>query len=111
MEATKAKHKRYKAQQIYTYVSKEDVKRLETICETYGFKSVYELQKHIVSCFLRSVGTLNDTEITQISDEVSQMFKEYADHETNPETNNTFFEGMHYKAKVEQRKYVSPDDL
>lgn len=104
MEVTKTKHRRYKAQQIYTYVSKEDMKRLETICKAYGFKSVYELQKHIVSCFLRSVDTLNDTEITQ-------MFKEYADHEISPETNSTFFEGMNYKAKVEQRKYVSPDDL
>lgn len=39
------------------------------------------------------------------------MFKEYAEHETNPERSNGFFEGMNYKAKVDQRKYISPDDL
>ena len=70
-ESTKTKHL---GKKIYTYVSKEEVKQLETICETYNFKSVYELQKHLVSSFLRSVDPTNDTNTSPIPKAIEEMF-------------------------------------
>lgn len=67
-------HRKYKGQKIYTYVSVKDVQRLESITDTYGFKSVYELQKYLVDCFLRVVDPENDTDEEPVPQAVAEMF-------------------------------------
>ena len=68
-------HRKYKGQKIYTYVSVKDVQRLQAITDTYGFKSVYELQKYLVDCFLRVVDPANDTtNKPPVPEPIAEMF-------------------------------------
>lgn len=69
-----AKHKKYKSQKIYTYVSTNDVERLQSICRNYGFDSVYKLQKYLVDCFLRVVDPRNDENTEPVPHAIAQMF-------------------------------------
>lgn len=71
---TNQSHRKYKSQKIYTYVSHEDVKRLQDIASTYGFKTVYSLQKYLVDCFLRVVDPANDTDQDPVPQAIAEMF-------------------------------------
>lgn len=67
---------KYQGQKIYTYVSKQDIIRLKAISHTYGFKSVYQLQKYLVDCFLRSVDPSNDSNQNPVPAAISEIFIE-----------------------------------
>lgn len=68
------KHHKYHGQKIYTYVSKSEIIRLKAISKTYGFNSVYQLQKYLVDCFLRSVDPINDTNEEPVPQAISEIF-------------------------------------
>lgn len=67
-------HRKYKGQKLYTYASLDDVKRLKSITETYGFKTIYQLQKYLIDCFLRVVDPSNDTNDEPVPHAIAEMF-------------------------------------
>lgn len=67
-------HRKYRGQKIYTYVSQADVERLQTIAETYGFNTIYQLQKYLVDCFLRVVDPSNDTNTEPVPHAIAEIF-------------------------------------
>lgn len=80
-QTQETKHKKYKKQKIDTYVSLEDLARLNMICKKYGYGSIYRLLQYLVHCFLRVADPDNDPIIEPVPDEIRSMFispKEYA---------------------------------
>lgn len=103
--------KKYKRQKIDTYVTLEEVSRLNAICAVYGFKSTYKLLQYLIHCFLRVADPENDAIDDPLANEIIEMFTQNEEWETRTESNNTYFDELNYKQKVDQRKYRTPDDL
>ena len=102
--------KKYKKQKIDTYVSAEDISRLQTICKKYRYKSTYELLQYLVHCFLRVADPENDSIDETLPDEIKAMFADNAEWEQN---NNSFgsHKDMIKKRKPDQRKIKTANDL
>lgn len=96
------KRKKYKQEaqkkKLHTYVSIEDIQRLETIKHKYGFKSTYQILQHLTHCFLRVADPENDPIIEPIQDEIQDMFSGFSEAEKH----------IYHKTKVHT---ISPDDI
>lgn len=46
------KKKKILTKKVYSRITPENYKRLETIASKYGFKSVYEIVQSLIHCFL-----------------------------------------------------------
>lgn len=66
--------KRVQTVQIVSRVSLADYMRLKSICEQYGFKSVYQLQNYLCYSFLRAVDKEHDPIDEPVPDEIMKMF-------------------------------------
>lgn len=102
--------KEYRKQKLYTYASTEDIVRLRSICEVYGFRSIYQLLQYLIHCFLRVADPINDPIDEPIPQEIEEMFTSNADWGKQPHI-NSYHEGVNLKQKPDQRKYKTPDDL
>ena len=102
--------KTYIKQKIDTYVSANDVVRLKSVCERYGYKSIYQLLQHLVYCFLRAVDSENDPIDEPLPEEIKEMFTDNAEWEKHTHTKSSHA-GMNIKQKPDQRKFKTPDDL
>lgn len=67
-------HKKFKKQKVYTYLSVQDVKRLELICKKYKYNSIYQLLQYLAYCFLRVADPENDPILEPVSDEIREIF-------------------------------------
>lgn len=83
---------------VHTYVSTEDIIRLEAIRDKFGFKSKYQILQDIIHCFLRVADPDNDTSTDPIPHEIESMFADFSEAEKS----------IMRKTK-RQRK--SPDDI
>ena len=54
------KKKKILTKKVYSRITPENYKRLETIASKYGFKSVYEIVQSLIHCFLRASDPEND---------------------------------------------------
>jgi len=102
--------KKYKKQKVDTYVSVEDVSRLRSICEKYGFKSIYQLLQYLIHCFLRVADPANDPIDKPLPKDIEEMFTANAEWEAN-EYSKGSHAGMNIKKKPDQRKIKTPDDI
>jgi hypothetical protein len=83
---------------LHTYVSIEDIQRLEVIKNRCGYKSMYQLLQNAIYCLLRVADPENDPIIEPIPDEIRDMFNDFSDAEKH----------ICHKTKVNT---ISPDDL
>lgn len=102
--------KKYRRYRVQTYVSPTEMKRLESICEAYGFKSTYQVLQYLVHCFLRVADPQNDPIDQPLPLEIEEMFTKNSEWEKRTHTKNSH-EGMYLHQKPDQRKYKTPDDL
>lgn len=109
LEKSSNNHK-YKRQKIDTYISVQDVYRLKSICEKYGFKSTYQILQYLVYCFLRVADPDNDPIDEPIPLEIEEMFTDNSEWEKQKYARGSH-EGMFIKQKPDQRKIRTPDDL
>lgn len=83
---------------LHTYISINDIERLEVIKNRCGYKSIYQLLQSTIYCLLRVADPENDPIIEPVADEIKDMFSEFSDAEKY----------IHRKTKVNT---VSPDDI
>lgn len=102
--------KEYKRYRVQTYISPNDKKRLDVICEKYGFVSTYQVLQYLVHCFLRVADPANDPIDEPIPQEIEDMFTTNADWEKRKHSSGSHA-GMNITKKPDQRKYQTPDDL
>ena len=67
-------HKRHKKQKVATFIPVPDIDRLKTICDKYGYKSIYKLLQYLVYCFLRVADPGNDPILETVPDDIREMF-------------------------------------
>lgn len=60
---------------INTRVSAVDHNRLLYIKSEYRFKSVSEILKYVIHCFLRVADPVNDNQVELLPDEIRDMFE------------------------------------
>ena len=66
---------------VYTQVTIDDYKRLQAICNDYGFTSIYQLLQTLMRCFLRHTGHVPEPEEYSMGNEISEMFEELMEPE------------------------------
>ena len=57
-------------------MTEADHRRLQAICNDYGFTSIYQLLQTLVRCLLRHTGHVPEPEEYSMGNEISEMFEE-----------------------------------
>lgn len=76
--------KRILTKKVYSRITPESYKRLESISKKYGFKSVYEILQSLIHCFLR-VADPDDPQVEPVPYDIEQMFDELSNSEKHVE--------------------------
>lgn len=76
--------KRLLTKKVYSRITPENYKRLESISKQYGFSSIYEIVQSLIHCFLR-VADPDDPQVEPVPYDIEQMFEELANSEKHVE--------------------------
>lgn len=98
MKVNKGNKKRHTPNKLFTYVSANDIARLEAIKNKFGFNSTYQILQYLTYCFLRVADPDNDPIVECIPEEIENMFIPLSEFEHN---------------KIHSRKKIikTPDDI
>lgn len=61
---------------VYSNVTPADYRKLQAICNDYGFKSIYQLLQTLLRCLLRHTGQIPEPEEYSMGNEINEMFEE-----------------------------------
>lgn len=81
------KKKKILTKKVYSRITPENYKRLETIASKYGFKSVYEIVQSLIHCFLRASDPENNPQTEVLPYDIECMFNELSEAEKHVEFN------------------------
>ena len=81
------KKKKILTKKVYSRITPENYKRLETIASKYGFNSVYEIVQSLIHCFLRASDPENDPQTEVLPYDIECMFNELSEAEKHVEFN------------------------
>lgn len=70
-----------RSKRLVTRISCSDYEKLEQIRDTYGFRSVYQIQQVLVNLFLAWKFREEDIRDVTVPAEIEEMFEEFRDWE------------------------------
>lgn len=74
---------------VNSRISLDDYNKLRVLAKQGGFKSVYELIKSLINCYLKTATDVRVNPESSISIEIESMFEEFTDNQAMIYSNNS----------------------